>query len=182
LCSTASAPSRVLHVGRVDDDAQQQAKRVDEDVALAPKTHFAGVVARRIERGGLFWRPWRSGRQWWPASGWPHDLLSHEPRRTARGGSAPACRLSLAVQIVSGRAPGWQILGAGPSNHSRSRGHKRSPSAPPAHPSSGDDRLAWLAGSAARSAPNQHGSNHWVATVMARAMRRMGSWFQVRGL
>ena len=47
----------VLDVGRVDDDAQQQAERVDEDVPFAPEHLLARVVAGRVERGAPFCAP-----------------------------------------------------------------------------------------------------------------------------
>ena len=47
----------ILDVGGVDDDVQQQAKRVDEDVTLASRRLLARVVARRIDRGPPFEAP-----------------------------------------------------------------------------------------------------------------------------
>ena len=44
----------ILHVGRVDGDAQQEAKRIDEDVPLAAGDLLAGIEALRIERGAPF--------------------------------------------------------------------------------------------------------------------------------
>ena len=44
----------ILNVGGVDDDAQQQAERVDQDVALAARDLLAGVIALRIDRGPPF--------------------------------------------------------------------------------------------------------------------------------
>lgn len=44
----------ILHVGRVDGDAQQQAKRIDQDVPLAAGDLLAGVETLRIERGAPF--------------------------------------------------------------------------------------------------------------------------------
>ena len=44
----------VLNVSAVDDDAQQEAKRVDEDVALAPRDLLARIEALRIERAPPF--------------------------------------------------------------------------------------------------------------------------------
>ena len=41
----------VLHVGRMDDDVQQEAERVDEDVPLAARDLLARIVALRVERG-----------------------------------------------------------------------------------------------------------------------------------
>jgi len=47
----------ILDVGRVDNDIQQQAERVDEDVALAPLDLLARVIARCIERRPPFCAP-----------------------------------------------------------------------------------------------------------------------------
>jgi hypothetical protein len=47
----------VLDVGGMNEDAQQQAKRVDEDVALAARRLLARVVARGVERGPPFTAP-----------------------------------------------------------------------------------------------------------------------------
>lgn len=44
----------ILNVGGVDDDAQQQAERVDEDVAFAARDLLARVIALRIDRGPPF--------------------------------------------------------------------------------------------------------------------------------
>ena len=47
----------VLNVGGMDLDAQQQAKRVDEDVTLAPEDLLARVITGRIKRGPPFSAP-----------------------------------------------------------------------------------------------------------------------------
>ena len=44
----------ILHVGRVDGHAQQEAKRIDEDVPLAAGDLLARVEALRVERGAPF--------------------------------------------------------------------------------------------------------------------------------
>ena len=44
----------VLHVGWVNDNAQEEAQRVDEDVALAPRDLLARIIALRVERGAPF--------------------------------------------------------------------------------------------------------------------------------
>lgn len=44
----------ILHVGRVDCDAQQEAQRIDQDVALAAGDLFARIEALRVERGAPF--------------------------------------------------------------------------------------------------------------------------------
>jgi hypothetical protein len=38
----------ILHIGRVEDDVQQEAERVDEDVPLAPRDLLARIVAVRV--------------------------------------------------------------------------------------------------------------------------------------
>ena len=40
----------VLNIGRVDSDVQQQAERVDQDVALATRDLLASIIALRVER------------------------------------------------------------------------------------------------------------------------------------
>lgn len=40
----------VLDVGRMNDDAQEQAERIDEDVALAARDLLARVIPLRVER------------------------------------------------------------------------------------------------------------------------------------
>jgi hypothetical protein len=47
----------ILHVGRVDDDVQQEAERVDKDVPLAARDLLARVIARRIDRSPPFCAP-----------------------------------------------------------------------------------------------------------------------------
>lgn len=44
----------ILHVGRVDGDAQQEAQRIDEDVPLAAGDLLAGIETLRVERGAPF--------------------------------------------------------------------------------------------------------------------------------
>ena len=44
----------ILNVGGVDDDAQQKAERVDEDMALAAGDFLARIIALRVERGAPF--------------------------------------------------------------------------------------------------------------------------------
>lgn len=44
----------VVDVGRMDDDTQQQAERVDNDMALAAGEFLAGVIALRIKPGAPF--------------------------------------------------------------------------------------------------------------------------------
>ena len=44
----------ILHVGRVDGDAQQEAKRIDEDVPLAAGDLLARIEALRVERRAPF--------------------------------------------------------------------------------------------------------------------------------
>lgn len=47
----------VLNIGGVDGDAQQQAERIDEDMALRALDLLARVIPRRIERGPPFAAP-----------------------------------------------------------------------------------------------------------------------------
>jgi len=44
----------ILDVGRMDDDAQQEAERIDEDVPLATRDLLARIKALRVERGAPF--------------------------------------------------------------------------------------------------------------------------------
>ena len=44
----------VLHVGRVDGDAQQEAQRIDQDVALAAGDFLPRIKALRVERRAPF--------------------------------------------------------------------------------------------------------------------------------
>ena len=50
-------PVPVLNVGGVNIDVQEQAKRVDEDVALAPEDLLTRVIAGRIKRAPPFNAP-----------------------------------------------------------------------------------------------------------------------------
>jgi hypothetical protein len=47
----------ILLVSRVDDDVQQEAERVDENVPLATRDLLARVIPRRIERRPPFCAP-----------------------------------------------------------------------------------------------------------------------------
>ena len=44
----------ILDVGRVDDDVEHQAERVDKNVPLAARDLLARIVARRVERRAPF--------------------------------------------------------------------------------------------------------------------------------
>jgi len=44
----------ILHVGRMDGDAQQQAQRIDEDVALATSDFLARIKTLRVDGGAPF--------------------------------------------------------------------------------------------------------------------------------
>lgn len=44
----------ILNVGGMDDDAQKEAKRIDEDVPLAAGDLLARVIALRVKRGAPF--------------------------------------------------------------------------------------------------------------------------------
>jgi hypothetical protein len=50
-------PIAILHIGGMDDDVQQEAERVDEDMAFATRDLLACVIARRIERRPPFCAP-----------------------------------------------------------------------------------------------------------------------------
>ena len=47
-------PVAVLKVGGMDDDVQQEAERIDKDMALAPGDLLARIVALWVERGAPF--------------------------------------------------------------------------------------------------------------------------------
>jgi len=44
----------ILNVSRMNDDAQQEAERIDEDVPLATRDLLARIKALRVERGAPF--------------------------------------------------------------------------------------------------------------------------------
>ena len=44
----------ILHIGGMDDDAQEEAQRVDEDMPLAARDLLARIEALRVERGAPF--------------------------------------------------------------------------------------------------------------------------------
>lgn len=44
----------ILYIGGVDDDIQQEAERIDEDVPLATRDLLARIKALRVERGAPF--------------------------------------------------------------------------------------------------------------------------------
>jgi hypothetical protein len=44
----------ILQIGRMDDDVQQEAERIDEDMPLAARDLLARIVALRVERGAPF--------------------------------------------------------------------------------------------------------------------------------
>ena len=47
-------PVAILHVGGMNDDVQEKAERIDEDVPLAARDLLARIEALRIERGAPF--------------------------------------------------------------------------------------------------------------------------------
>ena len=47
-------PVAVLNVGGMDHDVQQEAERIDKDVALAPDDLLARIKPLRVERGAPF--------------------------------------------------------------------------------------------------------------------------------
>jgi hypothetical protein len=54
LAQQLASTIAILDVAGVDHDAQQEAERVDEDVALAPRDLLARVEALRVDRGPPF--------------------------------------------------------------------------------------------------------------------------------
>ena len=44
----------ILHVGRMDDDVQQEAERVDENMPFAARNLLARIEALRVDRGAPF--------------------------------------------------------------------------------------------------------------------------------
>ena len=49
----------ILHGGRVDDDVQQQAERVDQDMPFAAGDLLGRIKALRVKRGAPFEPLWR---------------------------------------------------------------------------------------------------------------------------
>ena len=49
----------ILHSGRVDDDVQQQAERVDQDMPFAAGDLLGRIKALRVKRGAPFEPLWR---------------------------------------------------------------------------------------------------------------------------
>ena len=47
-------PVAVLNIAGMNDDVQQKAERIDQDMALAPGDLLARIVALRVERGAPF--------------------------------------------------------------------------------------------------------------------------------
>ena len=47
-------PVAVLNVGGMDHDVQQEAERVDQDMALAPGDLLARIIPLRVKRGAPF--------------------------------------------------------------------------------------------------------------------------------
>jgi hypothetical protein len=45
---------KILHSGRVDDDVQQQAERVDQDMPFAAGDLLGRIKALRVKRGAPF--------------------------------------------------------------------------------------------------------------------------------
>ena len=96
----------------MDDDAQQEAQRVDQDVPLATFDLLARVVARRIERSPPFLSAFRGlgvddrcrRARFTPC------LLAH--RNVKRMMDALQCSVPIPeFEIVMHRALGWQVFG-----------------------------------------------------------------------
>jgi len=49
-----AGPVAVLNVGGLDDDVQQEAERVDQDMALALGDLLARIIPLRVKRGAPF--------------------------------------------------------------------------------------------------------------------------------
>jgi len=47
-------PVAVLNIGGMDDDVQQEAERIDKDMALAPGDLLARIKPLRVKRGAPF--------------------------------------------------------------------------------------------------------------------------------
>jgi hypothetical protein len=60
-------------VGRMDDDGEDQAEGVDEEMALLALDLLARVIARRVDAPPLFPRLSRSDCRSHLRSGWPRD-------------------------------------------------------------------------------------------------------------
>ena len=51
---TSRGAIAILDIGGMDDDVQQEAERIDEDMALATRDLLARIEALRVERGAPF--------------------------------------------------------------------------------------------------------------------------------
>lgn len=54
LIENQPRPVAILHVGGMDDDVQEKAERIDEDVPLAARDLLARIKALRVECGAPF--------------------------------------------------------------------------------------------------------------------------------
>ena len=94
----------VLNIGGMNDDVQQEAQRVDQDVPLATLDLLARVVARRSSQDPLFCVPFTVCRSMmrlpWTCS---TSFLLSAPRRTSSDRCGPACRPNSKVR--GDRAP-----------------------------------------------------------------------------
>ena len=54
LIEDQSRAVAILHGSRMDDDVQQEAERVDENVPLAARDLLARIIALRVKRGAPF--------------------------------------------------------------------------------------------------------------------------------
>ena len=109
----------ILHVGRMNVGGEDQAERVDHNVALLALDLPASIVADRSMRAPLFQRSSRSGCQRSPHSGWPPCRSVREPARTTRGAGAPRCRLSPRVAGIHAPCSGTAGPSARPATGSR---------------------------------------------------------------
>ena len=77
----------ILNIGGMDRYAQQQAERIDEDMALAPRDLLARIEAVRVEQGPL----------------WPGACHWQRVRSTRKFRSKSRARQSCACAAVLGR-------------------------------------------------------------------------------
>ena len=54
LIENEPRPVAILHIGRVDNDVQQEAERIDENMPFAARDLLTRIEALRVERGAPF--------------------------------------------------------------------------------------------------------------------------------